>query len=157
MANRDATAEYMANYRNENRDALDAHRRADRAENRDKWIARERATYQRCAEKKRAYQAEYRKRKPEVIVAQNALRRARQADALGTLTAAEWGAIKARQRGCCFDCGKKEKLTVGHLVPISKGGSHLAINVRGQCKDCNCRQYVSIHPAAEPSLFDKVA
>ena len=39
-------------------------------------------------------------------------------------------------KGCCY-CGTKEKLTMEHLMPISKGGDHSENNLFGACFSCN--------------------
>ena len=49
---------------------------------------------------------------------------------------------KALFGGCCF-CGSQEKLTVEHLIPLSRGGLHVPENLLGSCKTCNCRKGVS--------------
>ena len=79
------------------------------------------------------------------------------ASAHGVLSTSDWDAIVRRQGSKCFDCGVKAKLTIGHKVPLSKGGSNLALNIVGQCASCNARQHTRLHPAAKPSLFDGAA
>ena len=61
------------------------------------------------------------------------------------------------QNGVCFDCGQKAKLTAGHLIPLMLGGSHMLHNIVGQCYPCNRKQWKSIHPRAEVTMFDLVA
>jgi 5-methylcytosine-specific restriction endonuclease McrA len=46
------------------------------------------------------------------------------------VTVRQWRAIVLRQRGLCAACGRKAKLTLDHIVPRSKGGSHAAHNIR---------------------------
>ncbi len=75
-------------------------------------------------------------------------RRAREHGASGSFTATQWRTIVAAQASRCFDCGVFCRLTVGHLVPLSRGGEHDASNIVGQCKSCNSRQGARIHPAA---------
>lgn len=76
-------------------------------------------------------------------------RRALLAGAEGTFTEDEWLAITERQHGRCFDCGEERKLTIGHLVPLSKGGSNWPTNIVGQCLRCNSKQGTKIHPSIE--------
>lgn len=67
----------------------------------------------------------------------------------GRCTAKEWKVIVEQQRGKCFDCGRKRKLTKGHLVPIKHPkASHDAVNIIGQCASCNSRQGQAIHVEA---------
>lgn len=66
----------------------------------------------------------------------------------GTFTSEEWQQIVTFQDGKCIDCGNEVKLTVGHLVPVSKNGSNWPFNIVGQCLPCNSRQSNKLHPLA---------
>jgi 5-methylcytosine-specific restriction endonuclease McrA len=65
----------------------------------------------------------------------------------GKFTFAEWRETCARQNGLCFDCGERRRMTIGHLVPISKGGLNVASNIVAQCMPCNLKQHDTIHPS----------
>jgi len=70
-------------------------------------------------------------------------RRARLAKAPGRFTRAEWQHVKERQDYTCLDCGQREpaiKLTIDHIIPISKGGSNDIANIAGRCQSCNSRK-----------------
>jgi len=64
-------------------------------------------------------------------------RRARIANVLATLTAAEWEAILEAAGHSCIYCGSKKQLTQDHLTPISRGGNHTTENVAPACGPCN--------------------
>ncbi len=49
----------------------------------------------------------------------------------------ELSAITARQRGRCFYCNMKTKLTLDHVIPLSKDGSNTAENIVFACLHCN--------------------
>ena len=49
----------------------------------------------------------------------------------------QWEKCKNYFNNCCAYCGKKEKLTVEHFIPISKGGNTIAKNILPICKSCN--------------------
>lgn len=68
---------------------------------------------------------------------QNARRRARIANVLATLTAAEWEAILDAAGRACIYCGSQEHITQDHLIPISRGGDHTTENVAPACLPCN--------------------
>ena len=68
---------------------------------------------------------------------QKRVRRARIANVLATLTAAEWNAILEAAGHACIYCGSQEKITQDHLIPISRGGDHTAENVAPACLPCN--------------------
>jgi 5-methylcytosine-specific restriction endonuclease McrA len=57
-----------------------------------------------------------------------------------TLTAAEWEAIKTEQGYRCRYCDQLAPLTMDHVIPVSKGGTHTRENVVAACKPCNSRK-----------------
>lgn len=75
----------------------------------------------------------------------------------GSFTPQEWSALIVRQKGKCYDCGTilNKQLTVGHGVPLSRGGSNHISNIIGQCQRCNSSQGTRIHADFQFSLFDK--
>ena len=76
---------------------------------------------------------------PEKEASKGRRRRARKAGALVAdhpVTAAIEAERKALFGGCCF-CGADKALTLEHVVPISKGGLHVADNLLGSCSWCN--------------------
>lgn len=54
------------------------------------------------------------------------------------LTSTEWITILAEANGHCHYCGKIAKLTLDHVIPLSKGGKHSKDNVVAACLHCNC-------------------
>ena len=45
-----------------------------------------------------------------------------------------------RQKGLCFYCHRpvlKSELTIDHIIPLSKGGTHTMDNFVGSCAKCN--------------------
>lgn len=54
------------------------------------------------------------------------------------LTSTEWLAILAEAQGHCAYCDKEAKLTLDHVIPLSKGGKHSKDNVVPACEHCNC-------------------
>lgn len=62
----------------------------------------------------------------------------------GSFSIAEWNDLKKKYGYTCPKCGKKEpivKLTVDHIVPISKGGSSFISNIQPLCSICNCKKF----------------
>lgn len=53
------------------------------------------------------------------------------------LTSTEWLAILVEHDGHCHYCGKEARLTLDHVIPLSKGGKHNANNVVPACAHCN--------------------
>jgi 5-methylcytosine-specific restriction endonuclease McrA len=102
------------------------------------------------AVKNREYQRAWRQKNPDKVRelkrVSNQNRRAKE-KAAGRFTPAEWREVCARQNGLCFDCGERRRLTVGHLVPLSKGGHNVITNIVAQCMACNHKQGTAIHPS----------
>jgi 5-methylcytosine-specific restriction endonuclease McrA len=68
-------------------------------------------------------------------------RRASKLEVGGSYTASEWRALKDLYGFRCLCCGKAEpriKLTVDHVVPLSKGGVNDISNIQPLCLSCNC-------------------
>jgi 5-methylcytosine-specific restriction endonuclease McrA len=91
-------------------------------------------------EKVREKDANYRKANPEKGVFSHAKRRALKyantpVDEL--LTLAQWRDVLAQYNGHCAYCSKKAKLTLDHVIPLSKGGKHSKDNVVPACGRCN--------------------
>lgn len=74
-------------------------------------------------------------------------RRALQNNAVGFFTVGEWEILKAQYGFTCLSCGKSEpkiKLTVDHIVPLSKGGSNFIENIQPLCRECNSSKHTQI-------------
>jgi 5-methylcytosine-specific restriction endonuclease McrA len=66
--------------------------------------------------------------------------RARKAGNGGEITAKEWKWLKEFYNYTCLCCGRCEpeiKLTLDHVVPISKGGKNVISNAQPLCGSCN--------------------
>jgi 5-methylcytosine-specific restriction endonuclease McrA len=62
----------------------------------------------------------------------------------GSFSLKEWNELKKKYGYKCPKCGKKEpniKLTVDHIVPISKGGNSFITNIQPLCGICNCKKF----------------
>jgi 5-methylcytosine-specific restriction endonuclease McrA len=64
------------------------------------------------------------------------------------LTLEEKNVILLKQNGKCLDCGKQfNKIripTEDHIIPLSKGGWHVAENIQFICKSCNSKKLAKI-------------
>ena len=73
----------------------------------------------------------------------------RRRNAGGSFTHEDWKKILDQQLNCCIDCGREfyEHLqpTIGHAIPIIRGGTNHPSNIIAQCWQCNRRQYTNIH------------
>lgn len=65
----------------------------------------------------------------------------------GDFTAEEWALLKKKYKYTCPACGRKEpkiKLSIDHIIPISKGGTNYIWNIQPLCLECNLRKYDKI-------------
>ena len=75
---------------------------------------------------------------PEKSKQMDRIQYARRKKAEGTFTLTEWEAVKKKSNYRCAKCGKKKKLTVDHIHPLSRGGTNYISNIQPLCKSCNC-------------------
>lgn len=85
----------------------------------------------------------WRKAHPDKQSALANKRRALQRGAEGSYTADQWTRLKEFHGNVCLCCGVHDsisRLTVDHVIPLVKGGSHYITNIQPLCKNCNCRK-----------------
>ena len=76
-------------------------------------------------------------RRPQVIDRRRAIFNNRRA-AVGTFTAADIESIRKAQGNRCYICHKElSKYHIDHFIPLSKGGTNDAGNLRLACPECN--------------------
>ena len=71
-------------------------------------------------------------------------RRAKERNASGTHTIADWEVLKDKFNFKCPACGKKEPeitLSQDHIVPLSRGGSNDISNIQPLCLSCNSKKH----------------
>jgi len=60
----------------------------------------------------------------------------------GTYTKKQWIDLCNKYNNTCLMCGKTNiKLTVDHIIPISKGGSNYIDNIQPLCLSCNSKKH----------------
>lgn len=67
----------------------------------------------------------------------------RRRSAEGKHSYSEWETLKAQYNWTCPCCKKREpeiKLSVDHIIPLSKGGSNNIENIQPLCRLCNCKK-----------------
>jgi hypothetical protein len=69
-------------------------------------------------------------------------RRARKIGSCGAVSVKEWEELKKKHNNKCLCCGRDDvKLTMDHVIPISKGGPNTIDNIQPLCKSCNCSKH----------------
>ena len=48
--------------------------------------------------------------------------------------------ILKKYKFTCQHCGLKEKLTIDHIKPVSRGGTNKSSNLQVLCKSCNSKK-----------------
>jgi 5-methylcytosine-specific restriction endonuclease McrA len=106
-------------------------------------------------EKRREIKLRFRKNHPEKDVLYQSARRALKKKNGGTITVAQWSALKKFYNYTCLCCKKKEptiKLTIDHVLPIKHGGKNSIENTQCLCGLCNSEKGVE-HIDYRPIIF----
>jgi 5-methylcytosine-specific restriction endonuclease McrA len=104
---------------------------------------RRRRDYEENKEREREWHRRYCERNRGIQQIRRSKRRARILANGDSLTLEEWNEIQARWGHACLCCGRcapEIKLTVDHVLPLSKGGSNAAHNIQPLCGSCNSRK-----------------
>jgi 5-methylcytosine-specific restriction endonuclease McrA len=151
-ANPDKMAAAKRSYRERNFEKVRESEAAYRAANPERRKASMRAWYAKNAESQKTKAREYRASNPEAVRHAytkwekanpekrrviNDNRRARKLAAEGRYTPEDVARITKAQKGRCACCKNRHKLTVDHIVPLSKGGSNWPSNLQMLCGSCN--------------------
>lgn len=89
---------------------------------------------------RRIYNNQYRKNNPDWYIAIKQRRRSLQRNAEGHFTAQQWKELKEMHKQLCAGCNLPKKLTVDHIIPLSKGGSNHIENIQPLCVNCNSQK-----------------
>lgn len=77
------------------------------------------------------------------VRAKNNTRIERERASGGDLKAKDWLFLVKLSGGKCLSCGKEEKLTMDHIIPIKPGGKTTIENIQPLCNSCNARKGVN--------------
>jgi 5-methylcytosine-specific restriction endonuclease McrA len=99
-------------------------------------VATRRLAWQRAnKDKTKASRLKWELANPESSIRRRISRRAAKRNAfVGQITKKEIGRLYASR---CFYCGSNQKITLDHVIPISRGGSHSIGNLVPACQFCN--------------------
>ncbi len=62
----------------------------------------------------------------------------------GWHTQEEWNELCKKWNNGCACCKRKIKLTIDHIIPVSKGGNNSIENIQPLCQSCNSKKYLKI-------------
>ena len=102
-----------------------------------------------------AQQAAYIRAHPEIMYMAQERRRARKMQApVCDFTRQQWRAMKDLYGHCCaYCCQQFARLTMDHIVPLSRGGGHTWVNIVPACHSCNARKGTKcLQPILQPML-----
>lgn len=123
--NEEGFKERLTDYRKENPDIIKAVKQREYQKNKDRYI--------KAAK-------EYAKNNPALISQIKRRYKAKRKlwELNGSFTQDEWEVLCEFYENKCLSCGRADvKLTVDHVVPLSKGGSNMIDNIQPLCGSCN--------------------
>lgn len=65
---------------------------------------------------------------------------------ISNFTLEDWIELLENAGYVCSYCGSTSKLTMDHIVPLSKGGNHTKGNITPACQPCNSRKHDTVGP-----------
>jgi len=142
-ANRDRVRECTRLKRASDPEAARAKEAAYRPAYKEKTRVRVRAWRDENIDRYRAYQADWKSKNRTVVAGYSQHRRALQLSVESTLTPEEVTEVTRLQNGKCAYCRSASKLTIDHIIALSKGGTNTRRNIQMLCKSCNSRKHVS--------------
>lgn len=109
------------------------------------FIKQKKANYaakaaEKCANQRRYYQ-ENKEHYQEYAIMHVHEVRAAEAGTGGAFTPEEWQDTIRLFNGKCAYCDQEKKLTVDHVVPISRGGRNVIENIVPCCQQCNSSKW----------------
>lgn len=152
--NRTKITNQQADYVNRNKDQVIKWRHQYKLENKVKTAAYQRDNSEHIAaylkvyrqinkdeltEKRKLYVDNHR----EQVRLNNQKRKAIGKQLSSTLTVEQWENVKLHFNNQCAYCGKSEKLTMDHFVPVSRQGELSKDNVVPVCASCNSYKHTS--------------
>lgn len=130
-------------YHHANRDTRLEQKRTYHQENKARVNAKRRVYYREHWEQEQQAHKAFFQAHPGYMSAFAQKRRAQRLGApRNNLTRAQWQAIKEHYGHRCVYCGKKsQRLTMDHITPLSRGGSHTVSNIVPACQSCNSKKH----------------
>lgn len=135
LDNQENKLAYYREYRAKNKDEVNRRKREARNANRLATNEESRKYREANKDKERERQRRWGRENPEKVLEANFRRRVRKANATKFLVT-DVDLKKIRSQKCAY-CGTSENITIDHVVPLAKGGSHSIGNLAPACGICN--------------------
>lgn len=127
-------------YRDANPDIIKAQRkRANERRRTDEF--RERRRIHRNLESEKARQKRWVERNREKRRMYERNRRALKRGSGKSIALKEWSALCGHYENLCACCRRMCRLTMDHIIPLSKGGTHYIENIQPLCVSCNSKKH----------------
>ena len=138
--NREKHRAYQRQYRLEHKEECAARNRQWALDNPNRVNELHRKSRRKNPESYLEITRRYRASHPGFAEYHSRKRRALKRGAEGEITRIEWLLICAIHGNVCACCGLKKKLTLDHVIPLSKGGMHSTGNAQPLCRSCNSKK-----------------
>jgi 5-methylcytosine-specific restriction endonuclease McrA len=139
-SHREHYSEYNSQYKRQNSEYVRLYNIAYRAAHRAEDLEYKRRYHAEHRHEERERDRRYYQAHPEKKRAKENNRKARIYGNGGRYTDREWIELCAAYDNRCLCCGEKTKLTVDHVVPVSKGGRNSIDNIQPLCQSCNSKK-----------------
>jgi 5-methylcytosine-specific restriction endonuclease McrA len=131
--NKDKIKEYSKEYYTQNKDKIKEYSKEYYTHNRDKL----KEYYTQNKDKIKEREKKYRTQNRDKRNIRDHNRQARIKANGGKFTARQWQLLLKLYDHKCAYCGKPGKLTIDHIIPISRGGLNVIENIVPACQTCN--------------------
>ena len=130
-------------YRHQNKERLRLIRMKYVGKHAERLRSETRQRYWRNPDQHRQRSREYYRKHPEEYRAWRAIRRAREAGALGKIGPADIRAMLRNQKGKCFYCRVilNRRFHLDHKMPLVRGGTNKIENLCCACQKCNLSKH----------------
>jgi len=135
VRNRDVMLKRAAVYRNseEGKENIKNYRRLPQVKEKQ----RKRARMRYKTPEGRKYRQSWKQTNRDKVNESTQRRRAKIRGNGGEYTRSQWETLIFMANGECLACGSTSRITVDHIVPVSKGGSSYIDNIQPLCYSCN--------------------
>ena len=100
--------------------------------------------YENNKDKISVYNSQWKKENKDKVNISTQKRYARKHNLLDNFSIKQWEICKKYFNDTCCYCGKNEKLTQDHFIPLSKGGEYTVNNIVPACRSCNSSKHIKL-------------